>query len=43
MSGKKTLMTKVMGLFTSMEKLLGPDFEKGLDRLKATAQKPAAG
>ncbi len=43
MSGKKTLMTKVMGVFTSMEKLLGPDFEKGLDRLKATAEKPAAG
>ncbi len=43
MTGRKTLMTKVMGVFTSMEKLLGPDFEKGLDRLKAAAEKPAAG
>jgi uncharacterized protein YndB with AHSA1/START domain len=38
MTGKKTLMTKVMGVFTSMDKLLGPDFEKGLARLKATAE-----
>lgn len=40
MTGKKTLMTKVMGLFKSMDALLGPDFEKGLARLKATAEKP---
>jgi hypothetical protein len=43
MTGKKTLMTKVMGIFTSMEKLLGPDFEKGLARLKATAEGPTSG
>ena len=43
MTGKKTLMTKVMGIFTSMEKLLGPDFEKGLARLKATAEGPPSG
>jgi Polyketide cyclase / dehydrase and lipid transport len=43
MTGKKTLMTKVMGIFTSMEKLLGPDFEKGLARLKATAERPTSG
>jgi hypothetical protein len=42
MTGKKTLMTKVMGVFKSMDKLLGPDFEKGLGRLKATTEKPAA-
>ena len=39
MTGKNTLMTKVMGIFKSMDKLLGPDFEKGLSRLKATAEK----
>ncbi|HZA71659.1 MAG TPA: SRPBCC family protein [Propionibacteriaceae bacterium] len=34
MVGPKTLATKVMGLFTSMDKMIGPDFEKGLARLK---------
>ena len=34
MIGPKTLTTKVMGLFTSMDKMVGPDFEKGLARLK---------
>jgi hypothetical protein len=42
MTGKKTLMTKVMGIFTSMDKLLGPDFEKGLARLKTASEKAAA-
>jgi uncharacterized protein YndB with AHSA1/START domain len=42
MTGKKTLMTKAMGIFTSMDKMLGPDFEKGLARLKTTAEKSAA-
>ena len=42
MTGTKTLMTKVMGLFTSMDKMIGPDFEKGLARLKATTEQPAA-
>jgi hypothetical protein len=36
--GPKTVMTKVMGLFTSMDKMIGPDFEKGLARLKADAE-----
>ena len=41
MTGEKTFMTKVMGLFTSMDKMVGPDFEKGLARLKArTEQAP---
>lgn len=39
MTGKKTLVTKVMGVFTSMEKFLGPDFERGLAGLKATVEK----
>ena len=42
MTGRKTLMTKVMGIFKSMDKLLGPDFETGLAQLKATAEKSAA-
>jgi len=39
MSGKKTVMTKVMGIFKSMDKFVGPDFERGLSRLKATIEK----
>ena len=31
-------MTKVMGIFTSMDKMIGPDFEKGLARLKADVE-----
>ena len=38
MTGKKSLMTKAMGLFKSMDKMLGPDFEKGLARLRITAE-----
>ncbi len=41
--GQKTLMTKVMGVFKSMDNMIGPDLEKGLTRLKATTEKPAAG
>lgn len=41
MTGKKNLMTKAMGIFTSMDKMLGPDFEKGLARLKTTTEKSA--
>jgi hypothetical protein len=38
MVGPETAMTRVMGLFTSMDKMIGPDFEKGLTRLKADAE-----
>jgi uncharacterized protein YndB with AHSA1/START domain len=38
LSGRKTTATKVMGIFKSMDSLIGPDFEKGLARLKATAE-----
>lgn len=38
MTGKKTLMTKVMGIFKSMDAMVGPDFEKGLAQLKAAAE-----
>ena len=37
MAGPRTLGLKVMGLFTSMDKLVGEDFENGLARLKTAA------
>jgi hypothetical protein len=30
-----------MGLFTSMDKMIGPDFEKGLTRLRTEAEADA--
>jgi uncharacterized protein YndB with AHSA1/START domain len=42
MTGQKTFMTKVIGIFKSMDQFVGPDFEKGLARLKATAENPDA-
>lgn len=36
--GPNTGMTRVMGWFTSMDKMIGPDFEKGLTRLKADTE-----
>ena len=42
MTGPNTVATKVMGLFKSMDKMVGPDFEKGLARLKTTAERSAA-
>ncbi|HZJ05419.1 MAG TPA: SRPBCC family protein [Nocardioidaceae bacterium] len=41
MTGKNTLVTKVMGVFKSMDRLIGPDFERGLAQLKATTEKSA--
>ena len=41
MTDKKTCMTKVMGIFKSMDAFLGPDFEKGLARLKSTTERSA--
>ena len=38
MVGPKTFMTKVMGIFKSMDKMIGPDFEKGLANLKDVAE-----
>jgi uncharacterized protein YndB with AHSA1/START domain len=38
MRGPKTFMTKVMGIFTSMDKLVGRDFEKGLAQLKGATE-----
>ncbi len=38
MTGPNSLMTRVMGIFKSMDSLLGPDFEKGLAKLKANLE-----
>ncbi|CAN5788536.1 SRPBCC family protein [soil metagenome] len=38
MTGEKTLMTRVMGVFKSMDQMIGPDFEKGLARLKVVSE-----
>ena len=38
MTGRNTFMTKVMGIFKSMDKMVGPDFERGLRRLKTAAE-----
>ena len=38
MTGKNTLMTRIMGIFRSMDSMVGPDFEKGLAKLKAVAE-----
>ena len=38
MSGKKNFITKAIGLFVSMDKMLGPQFEIGLERLKTIAE-----
>ena len=38
MTGPKTLMIKVMGIYKSMDKMVGPDFEKGLERLTVVTE-----
>ena len=38
MTGPKTLMTRVVGVFKSMDKMVGPDFEKGLTQLKGASE-----
>ena len=38
MTGKKTLMIKIMGIFKSMDSLVGKDFEKGIAQLKSVVE-----
>jgi hypothetical protein len=38
MHGPNTFMSKVMGLFFSMDKLVGPQFEEGLENLKRISE-----
>lgn len=40
MSGENNMLSKVMAVFISMDKMVGPDFEKGLAQLKAVSEKP---
>jgi len=39
MSGPAPFVTKLMGVFISMDAMIGKDFEKGLAQLKAAAEK----
>ncbi len=39
MRGENTMIGKVMGVFTSMDKMIGPDFEKGLTQLQTAVTK----
>lgn len=39
MNGKSLFATKLMSVFTSMDKMVGKDFEKGLAQLKEVAEK----
>ena len=39
MSGPATFVTKLMGVFVSMDKMIGKDFEEGLAKMKSVAEK----
>jgi hypothetical protein len=39
MQGRQPFMFKAMGLFFSMDKMVGKDFEKGLDNMKGIVEK----
>ena len=39
MMGRTSFMTKVMLVFTSMDKMVGPDFDRGLASLKTAAER----
>jgi hypothetical protein len=39
MSGQSDFMTKLMGVFLSMDRMIGPDFESGLSQMKVVAEK----
>jgi hypothetical protein len=41
MEGKSPYISKLMGLFFNMDKMIGKDFENGLANMKATAEKQA--
>ena len=41
MSGPSPFMMKVMGIFMNMDQMIGRDFEAGLAKMKAAAEKPA--
>lgn len=41
MDGKANFMTKAMGVFSPMDKMVGPDFEHGLAAMKSMAESAA--
>ena len=43
MTGPLTLSGRLMGIFMSMDKLVGKDFEKGLAKLKTLTERDSAG
>jgi hypothetical protein len=43
LTGDDTGLTRALGLFLSMDKMIGPDFEKGLARLKVDAEADGRG
>jgi hypothetical protein len=43
MTGPRTFGVKVMSLFKSMDKMVGPDFEKGLAKLKRISEGATSG
>jgi Polyketide cyclase / dehydrase and lipid transport len=43
MTGPRSFAVKIMGLFKSMDKMVGPDFEKGLARLKQVSESATSG
>jgi uncharacterized protein YndB with AHSA1/START domain len=42
MDGKANILSKVMGILFDMDKMIGKDFEAGLESIRAVAEKPAA-
>ena len=40
MSGPQPFIAKLMSVFFSMEKMVGPDFEQGLSAMKTAAEAP---
>lgn len=42
MSGANAFLNKVMGVFVNIDKMVGPDFEKGLASIKTLAEQSAA-
>jgi hypothetical protein len=39
MEGPSPYLMKVMSVFTSMDRMIGGDFERGLGKLKAVAER----
>ena len=42
LDGPNTFMSRLMSVFTSMDKMVGKDFENGLGKLKTTAESDSA-